>query len=270
MKALFKVAAAAVVGLCSQSVFAKGCCLPNGTCINTTEGDCLYQGGIFFVSMECGDPNLNCSGSGCRMTGGGNDTFGNWNGTFCDGHQRRGNQTERYTFGGQAGAPTASQPQPYGEWTHHQQSGPSGDFVFHAGTASSPAETEIDLVTCSDPGFCRPARPAPDKQLDFEGVGQFHNIRNPSSALSGVVAGQTLHWFEVHIEDLGEPGRNGRQGSPSGFCPDAGSAGAIGDCRCPDFYHITIHANQDPGSTVIYDVYGYIDGGNLQIHPPIH
>ena len=38
------------------------------------------------------------------------------------------------------------------------------------------------------------------------------------------------------------------------------------DCDCPDFYRITIYADDTP-TTVIYQVYGYIKGGNLQIHP---
>lgn len=211
----------------------------------------------------------------CRVTGGGVDTFGDWNGEFAKGKSGRGSDTNRYQFGGQAGAPTASQPQPYGEWTHHQQNGPDGSFLFHAGTASAPQGTEIDLVVCSDPGFCSPAREAPAKQIDFEGVGTFKNIRNPSPSLSGVVPGETFHWFEVHIEDLGEPGKGGKQPPPASTCPEEGSAGAVAECDCPDFYRITIYegvpAGQTPSaSVVIYEVYGYITGGNLQIHPPIH
>jgi len=61
----------------------------------------------------------------------------------------------------------------------------------------------------------------------------------------------------------------------------------LGDCDCPDFYRITIYngasaedvewnedGSIDPTSLprglddVIYQFYGYIDGGNLQIHRP--
>lgn len=51
---------------------------------------------------------------------------------------------------------------------------------------------------------------------------------------------------------------------------------ALADCDCPDFYRITIYdgvdaatlASSGPNKTdVIYEVYGYVDGGNLQIHP---
>ncbi len=42
---------------------------------------------------------------------------------------------------------------------------------------------------------------------------------------------------------------------------------ALADCECPDFYRIRIHAGSDEGSAVIYEVYGYVDKGNFQIHP---
>ncbi len=215
---------------------------------------------------------------GCRVTGGGVDSFDTQG---AGGELFRGGTPDganRYQFGGQAGAPTGSQPQPWGEWTHHQQQGPDGSFIFHAGTASAPETTEIDWISCSDPGFCFPARPAPTKQIDFEGLGTFRNIRNPSAALADVVPGETFHWFEVHIEDLGEPGPGGEHGElDDALCPPAGRDGLSGDyasCECDDFYRITIYAGvpqfEEPNKTdVIYEVYGYLDGGNLQIHPPI-
>lgn len=206
----------------------------------------------------------------CRVTGGGVDVDSDmWDGSMAWGRFKKLNgDWERYTFGGQAGAPTASQPQPYGEWTHHNQSGASGSFVFHAGTASAPEETEIALIVCSDPPGCAPSGdpPSPCKQIDFEGVGTFKNIKD-SPLEYCVVPGETLHWFEVHIEDLGEPGHNGRQNTP-GWCPDEGHAGSTADCACADFYRITIYEGQF-GGDVIYEVYGYITGGNLQMHHPI-
>ncbi len=59
----------------------------------------------------------------------------------------------------------------------------------------------------------------------------------------------------------------------------------LANCDCPDFYRITIYKGVlstevtylpdgriDPASLnmtdVIYEAFGYIDGGNLQIHPP--
>lgn len=203
--------------------------------------------------------------TGCRVTGGGVDEFGNWDGTTANGRCRN----DRYTFGGQAGANTALPPQPAGEWQHNNHSGPSGSFAFHGGTHSAPDGTEIDRIECSDAGFCNPARHAPSKQIDFWGVGQFHNARNLGPLLAAnVVVSESLHWFEVNIDDGGEPGRG--KGALNG-CPADGfglnGSVELVDCECPDFYRITIHATTDPASPVIYQVYGYPQGGNLQIHP---
>ncbi len=202
----------------------------------------------------------------CRLTGGGVDI----NGEIVIGSLAKAKDTDdkdRYQFGGQIGAPTAADPQPFGEWTHHQQRGPSGSFVFHAGTASAPAGTKITKVSCSDPGNCNPARPAPYKQMDFEGIGSFKNIKNKLEAT--VIPGETLHYFKAHVEDIGEPGPGGKQ-PKSDFCTHV-----IGepidetvDCsNCPDVYQLEIHATEDPASPVIYTIGGFIDGGNLQIHP---
>ncbi len=205
---------------------------------------------------------------GCRMTGGGNaeaeetnpDRVGN------------GNNLNVYSFGGQAGAPTARQPQPWGEWTHTQKRGPAGSFTFHGGTASAPPETEIDWITCSDPGWCVQARPAPAKQLDFAGVGTFHNVKDlPPSIADFVVVGESLHWFEVNVDDLGEPGKSGHQPPPGEECDVLGygrnGSEEFGNCDCPDFYRIQIFAGPDENSPVIYEAHGYIIGGNFQIHP---
>jgi len=206
-----------------------------------------------------------CGGAGCRVTGGGVNEFGEWDGSTVVGRC----SNERYTFGGQAGANTALPVQPAGEWEHNNHSGPSGSFAFHGGTHSAPDGTEIDRIECSDPGFCDPARPAPAHQIDFWGVGMFHNAKNLSAILAAnVVVGETLHWFEVNIDDGGEPGRGkGHLNS----CPSDGfglnGSVALVDCDCPDFYRITIHATTDPASAVIYRVWGYPIGGNLQIHP---
>ncbi len=225
----------------------------------------------------------------CRVTGGGNDSYiDDPNSDSLTPRQLR-RLANHYRFGGQAGAPTASQPQPYGQWTHHQQRGPDGSFVFHAGTASAPEGTEIDWIACSDPGWCSPARHAPAKQIDFAGVGTFRNIRRPGPSLANVVARQTYHWFEVHIEDLGEPGKgkakakakgkakglHSRPAANDALCPPQGSAGQNANCDCPDFYSITIYEAFNPdtdavnNTDVIYQVHGYINGGNLQIHPAI-
>jgi hypothetical protein len=204
----------------------------------------------------------------CRMTGGGNSEAEE---TIPD---RIGNGPNMNVFscGGQAGAPTALQPQPYGEWTHTQKHGPAGSFTFHAGTASAPPGTEIDWINCNDPGWCVQARHAPAKQLDFAGVGTFKNLKNcPPSITDYVVDGESFHWFEVNIDDLGEPGKNGHQNPPPAFCDPLGygrnGGTELGNCDCPDFYRIKIYAGPDENSIVIYEAHCYMDGGNFQIHP---
>ncbi len=307
----------------------------------------LFEGSTIFVSWVAGGStfagSFTSSFSGgakgnvgpglpeilaCRFTGGGVDTDFNWDHTLESGEMIRngvGNLPagiDRYQFGGQAGARTAAPPQPSGEWTHHQQTGPSGSFTFHGGTASAPAGTEIVEIRCSDPGFCSPARPAPNKQLDFDGVGTFKALGKGKSAPTFEIPDPTVtaegngnktfdgtfHWFEVNVDDLGEPGSDNTGQHDPNLCPGRGfgekssglhvpdpvndpgttiflPATELANCDCPDFYRITIYngvyaadvvflpdGSIDPNSldrtTVIYEVYGYIDGGNLQIHPP--
>lgn len=215
----------------------------------------------------------------CRVTGGGVDGDNQWDGSMEDGVCGEGNTANRYTFGGQAGAPTGAQPQPSGEWTHRQHHGPAGRFTFHGGTSSAIEGTEIDFIECGDPGFCNPARPAPTKQIRFEGVGYFTNIAN-NNTVGTAVEGESLHWFEVRINDSGEPGATGGppgQQSVPAECPDTGfdvfsDPMSLVQCECPDFYQIDIYDTSTPpgmGDEPIYSVCGYIFGGNLQIHPSL-
>jgi hypothetical protein len=216
-----------------------------------TDTDCF--------TVECDKPNLNMDAglcekkgqpTGCRFTGGGNSEY---NG-------------DEYTFGGQAGANTALPPQPAGEWEHNQHDGPDGDFAFHGGTHSAPDGTYIDHIVCEDDGYCKPARHAPAHQLDFWGIGQFHAAKNLSAGMAPyVIVGESLHWFEVNIDDAGEPGK-----ATDADCPPNGF-GLHGDeplvnCDCGDYYRITIHQTAEEDSPVIYMVQGYFTG-NFQIHP---
>ncbi|MCK9994643.1 MAG: hypothetical protein KAH56_00015 [Candidatus Krumholzibacteria bacterium] len=219
------------------------------TTLDPGETDLTWDAGMFIPVIE---------EVGCRMTGGGNDEFFCDDGTYND-----------YTFGGQAGAPLASQPQPWGNWTHTQKKGVAGSFTFHGGTPSAPEGTEIDWIECSDPGWCVQARKAPAKQLDFGGVGTFKNMRGaPAEIADFVTVGESLHWFEVNIDDLGEPGGHDLVDGcdPLGYGRNGGTE--LADCACPDFYRIRIYEGMDDSSNVMYEVYGYIDGGNFQIHPP--
>jgi len=218
----------------------------------------------------------------CRMTGGGVTEDGeillDENGSpVPTAEATDGDDPDRYQFGGQIGAPSASAPDPWGEWTHHQQKGPDGKFTFHAGTASAPEGTRILTVTCSDPGFCNPARPADFQQLDATGIGTFKNIQGKSEVGGySVTIGESLHYFAVHFEDIGEPGPGGKQPhSPEcthviGTTIDETETDpALDVCaNCADVYQINIHATQDPASPIIYAVGGFIDNGNIQLHPP--
>ena len=241
---------------------------------------------------------------GCRFTGGGVDSEMEHNGA---GKLPAG--IDRATFGGQVGANTALPPQPKGEWTHTQQKGPSGSFTFHGGTASAPAGTEIIEIRCSDPGGCKPSGdpPSPVKQLDFDGIGTFKNFgkagtdREPTWLIDGANAScgskggkfrfdGTFHYFQVNVDDLGEPGNKSLDAASNpGICPPLGFGEKgdlpLGDCDCADFYRITIYDGVDAADVVwlddenidlnslntvdvIYEFHGYIDGGNLQIHHP--
>ncbi len=231
---------------------------------NATDGidsDINTEGCTACRYYECDKPNITRDAglcekkgerpTGCRFTGGGNSSY----------------RSDVYTFGGQAGANTALQPQPTGEWEHNNHDGPSGDFAFHGGTHSAPDGTEIDRIECSDPGFCNPARKAPAHQLDFWGVGQFHSAKKlPGSMSQYITVGESLHWFEVNVDDAGEPGHPNTDVN----CP-ANGFGLHGDealvnCGCGDYYRITIHRTTDPNSPVLYMVQGYFQG-NFQIHP---
>jgi hypothetical protein len=219
------------------------------TTLEPGETDLTWDAGMYMPVVE---------DVGCRFTGGGNSTF-----------VTDSEDVEVYTFGGQAGAPLASQPQPWGNWTHHQKKGPSGYFVFHAGTPSAPEGTEIDWISCMDPGWCVQARKAPAKQLDFGGVGTFKNMKgDPEGIAEHVNVGESLHWFEVNIDDLGEPGGHDNPGGcdPLGFGRNGGTE--LADCECPDFYRIRIYTGMTDATEIMYEVFGYIDNGNFQLHPP--
>lgn len=229
---------------------------PNPTCVTLPDNYAINK------TVDFGY----CQGLGCRLTGGRSpkciqDPEGNG-----------------WSTGGQIGAPTAEQPQPCGNWTHHQNSGPLGKFTFHAGTNSAPPETEIAFVVCSDPGNCNPSNaPAPVKQMNFNGIGTFKNVQsgplllNPNVSTQGGGGTPSLHYFEAYVFDGGEPGgTGGNQSEPGSECQADGFEGGFGLCSCPDYYRIAIHETTSPMSDVIYAVRGYLSSGNYQMHDPIN
>jgi hypothetical protein len=222
-------------------------------CGNTSD-ECTFQ-------FECLD-------MACRLTAGGNA------------RNKRVPGSNHWSVGGQVGAPTHVQPDACGEWTHRQHNGVDGRFTFHAGTSSAIAGTRIESVTCSDPDPCIPSGnpPSPAKDVDFTGIGSFRNIGNAGSGLFSqyvgqVSANQSLHWFEVNTEDLGEPGAGGTQNPPAAQCPPGGTPDSSGDCACPDFYRIRIYLLPEPPSAtnpLIYETLDYLEGGNFQTHSPVN
>lgn len=244
------------------------CCLHGTTCQNQPPDDCAEQDGISSPEGVLCLPDLGgkfevCPDQPglCRVTGGGVDcfdsTFVSGECSMASGKAKKLQGFNVYTFGGQCGAPGS----PFGEWTHAQHSDPK--WTFHAGTHSAPPETVFQVVECSGEVCPKAAANGVNSKIICEGVGSFKSgeppvLDDPSSNLNAVT---------VRIADWGEPGKSGKQG-PASKCPDDGfdGANALDDCGCPDWYHIAIHANEDPTSPVIYEVDGYITGGNLQMH----
>lgn len=211
----------------------------------------------------------------CRVTGGGNDCADAMfiadptNGEDCSMAQGqtkkvRG-QFDAYTFGGQCGAPGSI----FGEWTHVNHSGPAGQWTFHAGTNSAPDDTSFAVDACfDDPACVHAAANGFVKQIECHGVGTFKNIKtlpdDPNNLMKNAIPGVTLHAVWAHLVDSGEPGKNGRPGNSNRCDPLFGDD--LASCDCPDFYDITIHAGPTPASDVIYRVFGFLRGGNFQMH----
>ena len=264
---------------------------------------------------------------GCRMTGGHNTVAPDGSVyvvpgdseiiasvvSYGNGKKNNATTTEfKYTVGGQIGAPQAGCCTPgvdcapgnggYGEWEHSHHENGVLKFSFHAGTHSAPSDSYIQCITCSDPFWCVQARCAPFKQIFWEGTGVFQNP-NPKSdspfTLSGCTidpnAGKThsLHYYQAHVGDFGEPGNTGKQKSwdpnvchwtsggveventvlmtPQPPVPDPkfGDKGGQSCDACPDWYEIEVHCTASPSSPIIYKAAGYLTGGNHQIHPEV-
>jgi hypothetical protein len=267
-----------------------------------------------------GDPNQSFQPGivvegACRVTYGGNDPNGNaspnkFGSAEACAKDGRGSTENCYTFGGQVGAPaiTDTNGGPFGEHTHHQKSGPAGDFVFHAGTHSAPKSTRITAAICKDPGACQPAAAnAGFKQIDFEGTGSFRSIDATAIAyLTASVDGQGNpkgaapttpglppvadrdYYFRVDMDDLGEPGskwaskKTAQSGAPVTFfnadqnnplsTPDPLFPDPATNCsQSPDIYQFFICPTTAPceSAGAMYRVRGFLTGGNIQLHKVI-
>lgn len=208
----------------------------------------------------------------CRVTAGGNKKN-----AFCDSDSLEVCAVDGTdTWGGQFGAP----PRIAGNWTHHHAPTVDDSFVFHS--------NEMFNVECSDPGpFCQPARYAPNRQIDFMGLGVFNSKKGSYESFP--------EWsvcFQVHLEDAGEGGPGSRKKhvtEPCTHCPGTPIVNALDCPNCKDYYMIEIYdtpANDGnictgniiyvngPGApencTEVGDpqLGGYFtDRGNVQLHP---
>ena len=238
--------------LCSEVAGINTATITAAICQGTQQDACAQQG------SDCSDTaNVACLGPGsCRMTGGHNfdlvDAEFNENGkVYTTGGQigapnesgccdlpPKGKCVSGVCTGGLNGGdscttnddcpndPGRNSHCPWGDWEHNHHSGSddsgsvkSGSFAFHSGTAAAPNEAFIKSVQCADPGWCVQARPAPFKQIFWEGTGVFHNNKDKSKDIPlpffGACASQpvpwssktdgTLHYYKAHVSDFGEP-----------------------------------------------------------------
>jgi hypothetical protein len=108
---------------------------------------------------------------------------------------------------------------------------------------------QVQYLVCrhvNEPGPGQPSGPSHNftmNQAYFGGPADF----------AGMSSG---YWFDVMVEDHGEPGNQ----------PGPGNHGSGG----PDFYHVTIRKmmGANMSGPVVYDAAGDLSGGNIQIHPP--
>jgi len=163
---------------------------------------------------------------------------------------------------------------PWGNWEHNHHSGPDdtgnvagGSFAFHSGTAAGPDEAYIKSIICADEGWCVQARPAPDKQIFWEGTGVFHNIKGkknqqiplPDFSTNCDVQPMpwsnkedgTLHYYRAHVGDFGEPA--GIRQKPADGCrtwfnecgSEPGGIVGIDNCTLAEVCEIPREINQE-------------------------
>jgi len=181
----------------------------------------------------------------CRVTAGGNKKDG-----FCDSDLQSCVIEGTNTWGGQFGAP----PRIAGNWTHRHAPSKNDSFVFHS--------NEMFNVICSDPGdFCKPARFAPNRQIDFMGLGTFNVKKGSYSSLpDGSVC------FQVHLEDTGDKGPGGRNRhatEPCTHCPGTPIINAADCPSCTDYYMIEIYNSSANDGTVCTGNILYVNGPGL-------
>ena len=301
---------------------------PGGSVSNTATVNCTAgsnsTGDITSNTATCAIPE--CPPGDCRMTGGhvkfiADECLTVANGDGSGTKVKRGSIASlivltKYTVGGQIGAPQAGccetppgspgrdEECPGGSWEHNHHEGTvswdtgtfTGGFAFHSGTASAPVEAFIKCIICADKGWCVQARCAPFKQIFWSGTGVFHNIDSHTDFPNceevipqGKNQEPTIHFYEAHVADFGEPAGCTQNQNPAANCDwvsggvDPGSVvnisaepdpkfgdkgGQICD-KCADYYEIEIHCTDSPTSPIIYRVGNFLTHGNYQIHPQV-
>jgi hypothetical protein len=233
---------------------------------------------------------------GCRLTGGLNDSFETAEG---ENQYTAGGQVGANTA-------LPPQPKGEWTHTQKRGPAGAFTFHGGTASAPEATEIDeircSDPGTCKPSGD----PPSPSRQLDFDGIGTFKSIGSSGSRIPDfVLAGAnvtaegrgnrdfdgTFHWFEVNVDDNCEPGNTNPNKNPDDpdpeLCPPNGFGEkgdqALANCGCSDFYRITIYdgvnaadvvknpdGSVDPSmlnrTDVIYEVQGYIDGGNQQLH----
>jgi hypothetical protein len=290
--------------LCSEVAGVNTATITSAICESTNQDACVQPG------SDCSDTaNVACLAPGsCRMTGGHNydvvDAGFNENGkvyttggqigapneTGCCDLPPKGKCVNGLCTGGLNGGKACTTNDncpndagrnshcPWGDWEHNHHSGPDdtgsvkgGSFAFHSGTAAAPNEAFIKSVLCDDPGWCVQARPAPFKQIFWEGTGVFHNIKSPKGTANplpifGECGSQpvpwsnktdgTLHYYKAHVSDFGEPA--GIFQKPVGACkmdesctnPEPNGAVEIGSCALGDV--CLVDSVTDPVKTALH------------------
>jgi hypothetical protein len=263
--------AAITAAICTQTE-ADPCDDPDSICEDTANVDCLEVGACRMtgghVAMAKVDSTFDDPTSGTHYSTGGQIGAPTENG--CREYPQKGKCVDGFCTGGLRGGlecdvtdldTTNDCPNdmghnssgPWGDWEHNHHSGPddtgsvaNGSFAFHSGTAAAPDEAYIQNVQCADPGWCVQARPAPFKQIFWEGYGVFHNTKGkknmdiPLPDFSACGEDQpvpwsnkqdgTLHYYRAHVGDFGEPA--GIRQKPADGCPQFNEFGGaeVNDC----------------------------------------
>ncbi len=158
---------------------------------------------------------------------------------------------------------------PWGDWEHNHHSGPDdsgsvtgGSFAFHSGTAAAPDLAYIHSIICADEGWCVQARPAPNKQIYWDGTGVFHNIKgkkgeNLPLAVFGACPAQPVPWsnktggtivyYKAHVGDFGEPA--GTKQNPADNCSWVDGTAELGDLGTADNCQLVGDVNLLNGDT---------------------